>query len=190
MHTVKKSAVQYAKQWAESESGLVDGLASRNLETRQATLARAAGVFRVARNFRLSFDVGRGLPRLSPALTILDDFRTPALRDDSFLTAVNTVRRRFAVAYGRNDLLSAATKFLWLMHQHPVVIYDSRVRDALGAPDGDYALYLDLWNERYAHLAQEIQSATNTLADDPRVPAGAEWFRRRVLDIHLWNLGG
>ncbi len=189
MPTVKQSAVQYAEFWKKSERGFVSGLTSRNQETRRTSLARAAGYFKVARNFKLEFDERRGLPRLAPALEILDDFRATPLTGESFVAAVTSVRRRFAVAYGKNDLLSAATKFLWLMHQHPVVIYDTNVRDALGSPDGDYGLYLQLWDQRYEQHAAEILRATKALARTTDVPADTEWFRRRVLDIHLWNIG-
>jgi hypothetical protein len=190
LHSVAKSAAQYGFFWQRSEQALVTGLESRNRATRLATLQKAAGYFRVARNFPMKFDVARGLARLEPALDILDGFRSPALTPTTFVDAVNTVRREFAIAYGKSDLLSAATKLLWLVHQHPVVIFDGNVKTALGASGSDYDMYLHLWNQRFQELEPEIRQATAALQRQGVGPAGEEWFRRRVLDIHLWYVGG
>lgn len=111
------------------------------------------------------------------------------MKATNVLATVNRLRQELAFAYGKKDLLSAATKLLWLLHRHLVVIYDSQVRAALGAPPGDYATYLTLWNARYAELEPQIRRAVARLSEDSRVPSQAEWFRRRVLDIHLWRQG-
>ncbi len=186
-HTVAQSAAKYAQFWQRSESAFVAGLASRDRTTRLEALQKAAPYFRIARNFATKFDTGRGLARLEPALDILDRFRTSPLTADTFPVAVNTVRREFAMAYGKSDLLSAATKLLWLMHRHPVVIFDGNVWERLGAPGTDYSMFLDLWNRRYGELEPEIRQASAALLKSGIAPAGEEWFRRRVLDIHLWT---
>ena len=186
---MESSARDYARLWKKSERDFVSGLAAPDRASRLRAIVRAAGYFRIARSFRLAFDVGRGVERLGPVLDVIDDYRKPTLTDTALVAVVSAVRHRLAEAYGKNDLLSAATKFLWLAHQHPVVIYDSQVRAALGAPTGDYSAYLELWRARYDEAAPRIQAAVTALRKSADLPSDTEWFHRRVLDIHLWKQG-
>ena len=188
--SIKASAAQYASYWRRSEQGFVKDLAATSRAIRLAALVRAAAYFKVARSFALEYDVKRGLPRVAPVLTILDEYGSLELTRETLVPIVTELRRRLASAYNMSDLLSAATKFLWLQHRHPVVIYDGNVRGALGSPYGDYSAYLERWHERYEELEDEIRIATDALASTPGLPADTEWFRRRVFDIYMWNSGG
>jgi hypothetical protein len=188
--SIKTSAAKYASFWQWSEHAFVRDISASNKTIRLGALVGAAGYFKVARSFALAHDVHRGLPRLAPVLSILDEYRSPELIEDELVPIVTEVRRRLASAYNMNDLLSAATKFLWLVHRHPVVIYDGNVRDSLGAPTGDYSAYLARWYERYSEFEDEIRIETAALAKRLSIPAETEWFRRRVFDIHVWSSGG
>ncbi len=132
---------------------------------RVSALQRAAGYFKVARTMPVAYDVGRGFDRLAPALAILDEAEFRQVETDSLRGAVQSLRRRLARAYGRKDMLSAATKFLWLMHRPVVVILDSQARAALGTPDGDYDSYLDHWYEGFASNVSKVREAFAALAE-------------------------
>jgi hypothetical protein len=127
-------------------------------------------------------------------LDLLSNDRLRSVTHDTVLDAVAFLRKALGAAYGGRDLLSAATKFLWLMHKDAVIIFDSQVRIALSSPPGDYAKYVDLWHRRYLEavprVAQACKSGKVQAVLGPHcADADAEWFRRRVFDIYLWNTG-
>jgi hypothetical protein len=115
---------------------------------------------------------------------------------------VGSLRRQLGALYGGKDLLSAATKFLWLLRGDPVIIFDSQARAALGTPYANYEAFVERWCEEYIHYADAIRKACDSLPRSPdlaadrgacseraRVGVDHEWFRHRVFDIHLWNVG-
>ena len=105
-----------------------------------------------------AYDVGRGQPRFAPVLAILDDVFLRSVTTDRLPSAVDFVRKRLGVAYKR-DLLSPATKFLWLLHRNVAVIFDSQARKALAAPENNYDAYLDRWRNRYRASLPDIEAA-------------------------------
>jgi hypothetical protein len=187
-------ASQYAKYWSDGELLAYEGLRQPGRAERLRALQGAAGYFKVARNFHLTFDVRQGLERLAPVLAILEEYRAPRLTLARLASTVAVLRTRLGAAYGGGDRLSASTKFLWLLHREPVVIFDSRARRALRAPAGDYSAYLELWHSGYSENREAIAAACGALSKQSSAAAldGAqdrEWFRQRVYDIHLWNVG-
>src|SRR2546422_204183 len=117
---LERSATQYAQYWVRSERSFVETLVDGDEDARLAAIQRAAGYFRIARNFPKAFDVGRGLARLAPVRDLL---QAPLLRlvDAQTLTQlVESLRHQLGALYGGKDLLSAATKFLWLLDGDPV----------------------------------------------------------------------
>jgi hypothetical protein len=195
-HSLDRAAREYAGYWTNKEGGFVEALSSTRESERLEALRRAAGYFRVARNMPLAFDVNRGIPRLRPALRLLESAAFRNVAADTLTTAIAGLRRQLRTAYGGRDLLSAASKLLWLWHRSVVIIYDSQARVALGAPDGDYSEYVELWLSAYADHKDGVSRACSTLPRDLRdagqgspAPQDQEWFRRRVFDIHLWRLG-
>ena len=132
-------AKQYARSWSRGERPLFEGLAGADRCGRLEAVQRGAGYFKIARNFRTAFDVDQGLERFAPVLALLEPLRTSALTADTLCATIDKLRIELAADYGGGDRLSAATKLLWLLRRDPVIIYDSRARSALGAPDGDYA---------------------------------------------------
>jgi len=140
---------------------------------------------------------------MAPALGILEALRSKRVSEASLGQVVQSLRHQIGAAYGGRDLLSAATKFLWLLHRDTAVIYDSRVRKALGSPYADYDAYLGRWRAGYARCEGAIRSACTSLPSktvslscgnavsegEIEDIAAQEWFRRRVFDIHLWRRG-
>ena len=188
-------ARQFAAQWNTRESHMHANLASGSRELALLAIQKGAGHFRVARNFPTRFDVGRQVPRLAPALDAIEAFRASVLTIERLPQAVKLLRAQLGDAYGGGDRLSAATKFLWLLHRSPVVIFDSQARLALNAPNGDYEEYLRLWFGAYDTHEAGIAAACEMLAQrrattaEQALDIRTEWFRQRVHDIYLWNVG-
>ena len=184
---ITDAAKRYAKVWMDLEKPLARDLGAADRATRLDALQRCAGHFRIARNFGTSFDIGRGIPRLDPVLSIIDPLRAP-LRADQLFDVVELTSQRLAGAYGKRGLLSAATKLLWLIHKDPVIIYDSQVRAALRVPSGDYRCYVSRWHSLYSRHASGVRTATSLMRGSG-APFDREWFRRRVFDMYLWAKG-
>jgi hypothetical protein len=193
-----ESVGEYFDYWTQSERGYVEALSSSDEAVRLATLQGAAGYFRVARNFPTSHDVGRGLPRLKPALDVLHQLSASDVNEANLSRIVTHLRGELGRLYGGADLLSAATKFLWLRSRDVVIIFDGQARAALKAPYGAYDAYLQRWFRGYQRNAAEIAEACSqfvaSLSEaapvaDRRDIELPEWFRRRVYDIYLWNAG-
>jgi hypothetical protein len=136
-------------------------------------------------------------------LSILGEQPFQRVTSNNLTEVVGSLRRRIGERYGNRDLLSAATKLLWLFHRESVVIFDSQARVALGATHRDYDAYLGRWRDEFARTEPAIRKACRALpgrrsamsltdevsADHVREVSRQEWFRMRVLDIHLWNRG-
>jgi hypothetical protein len=147
----------------------------------------------------VAYDVGVGLPRLKPVLDTLDRVQPESVTDATLHSIVNELRRELGRAYGGRDLLSAATKFLWLRHRDVVLIYDSQARLALNTPSGDYGNYLRRWRSEYSLSKPRVIDACERLLQARQLGvlvraevngyAASEWFRRRVFDVYLWEKG-
>ena len=194
-----EGARYYAKVWALKERRFVDGLASTDPAIRGQAICDAGGYFRISRSLRTAYDVDVGIPRLKPVLGALDRVPRASVTDATLADVVNELRHEIGRPYGNVDVLSAATKFLWLRHRDVVVIHDSQARLALGAPVGDYAGYLDRWRAEYSRLTSMVSDACERLqtarklgegvASEARTHGNSEWFKRRVFDIYLWKKG-
>ena len=111
-------------------------------------------------------------------------------------------------AYGKG-FESAISKALWMMKQHPVVIYDANAWYGLEAVslkprDYSYRAYYDSWFRFFERWDTRValDDAVKYLTTLPRtqeliskgtIDAGAidsPWFRNRITDVRLWFLGG
>lgn len=137
---------------------------------------------------------------------------------DTAMTKQNTpaiIERSLAdmqLIYGRG-FLSAITKALWMMKQHPVVIYDSNARGGLRklrpAPEyKDYRSYFDAWFRFFEEPDTQtgLDDGLSWLPESPAAKvlvqsgkadsreiqrlAESELFRNRVMDIRLFYAGG
>ena len=196
-------SLQFADFWFTTNRDLVAGLSSESRSIRLETLRRAAIHFGVARTLPRAYDEGRGKPRLSPALTVLDRNTRRAIRPQDAKEVVRRTRDQLGAAYGGRAPLSVATKFLWLRNQNVFVIYDSQARTALGTRNGDYDAYLDRWHEGYFRLRDDLRRVSSALPrhrrylscgqavseQDIHDAVCEEWFWKRVYDIYLWRRG-
>jgi hypothetical protein len=199
----ERCAVEGAMSWFAAEGPIIEDLGSKDRSRRLVALCRAAAIFRVARTMPTAHDVGQGRPRLSPVLDVLDDARFRRVAADDLVATVRVLRQRLAAAYHRADLLSPATKFLWLLHRDVAIIYDEQARAALGTPRADYDTYVDRWRDRYDATVNKVRRAclssrtagilTRSLVSVPpsrvRALVREPWFHMRVFDIRLWHGG-
>lgn len=184
-------ALEYARYWRTREHAFVSGMMHDDVDTRLHAARNAAGYFRIARNFPTSFDIGHGLRRFEPLVQVFEDARSSAVTKETLVDAVESLQCKLGAPYGGRKLLSAATKFLWLLHREAVVIFDSQAQKALGAPGTNYSRYLELWHKGYEADRDSIASACSMLpaSEADRTTASSGWFIRRVYDIYLWRAG-
>jgi hypothetical protein len=200
LDNVKFFACAYLNDWWQYDSTFVNGLRTTNdAEVRRYWLVEAASYYQVGRN--LAEEHERGL-RLSEALAALDKIVGPII-DDEVNTKVDALVTLLKATY-KNTLTSAASKFLWLIHQSPVVIYDSRARTCLVSltgreiPEHDYVDYRQKWRDQFDLRQKEIASACADLLglsgfapsqsdeEDLESVASSAWFHERVFDKFLW----
>lgn len=199
MENFKFFALQYLNDWCRYDSRFVDGLSrSRGRDDRLLCMQEAAKYYKIARNFKT-------LPneqRLDNALQALDAMGD-SIADENVDAIVCELADTFRSVYG-NYNLSAASKFLWLRHRAPVVIYDSRVIQYLNKGcesrlGPDYAKYRTEWLSQFAKREACIRSACTELVrvkefslahaksdEDFTSLIGNSWFHLRVFDTFLW----
>ena len=116
------------------------------------------------------------------------------------------IERQLSEKYGKRNILSATTKFLWIKFRKPIIIYDSRARKALSLNtlDNDYYNYNDYyekWKNEFEINKESIVEVCSKLTDVAMYAtkpdknyiekiSKEEWFYERVFDIYLWNKGG
>lgn len=193
-------ALRYLLQWQRKEAILHASM--KKVEPELPDIRRALRYFQVARNFKgLKQDERAELVRGA----ILDVRANNNLSPEQ---KVATLAQLFKEADFQHNI-SAASKLLWLSSRSPFVIYDSRAHDALENEFGyktekkDYEAYCLSWRKAYKVHKLAILDAVNRLPSvrtflPGSTPADAQlltlvnktWFRERVFDIYLWELGG
>jgi len=96
-------------------------------------------------------------------LSSVNNILTPVNVDN----AVTTLASRLGSIYKRENkpqnLVSAASKFLWLRRRSPVVIYDGRAETCLKAmkakPGATYASYRSAWRAEFPKYEMRIRLA-------------------------------
>jgi len=193
--------LHYLEQWFCHEESFHVVLNGVDWEAKLAALKKAAYFFGVARNLPTQFDIEIGLSRFEPVLNVLERRDHRFIDNASFINLVTKVRSSISDRYGGRDTLSLSTKFLWLIYRDPFIIYDSRVRNALGVEEGRYDQFVDQWSSQYRLLEPEIQRKCSVLPnfrnyircgpsvsqEQVRMVCSETWFCRRVFDIYLWH---
>jgi len=197
--TLKIATHQFIKQFREDEYAFCSGLKKNaNDQTKLLTLNKALAKFKVARNFRLYYDVSKGLPRFQPIIDILD-MLDPTL-DNAEL--VLQLENEMSNAYGGTKMLSAATKLAWLKKStmsslSTVVIYDSYVTRALQSMGllplkHTYLQYLAAWHEAFnAHISLIIDVIESQMLSNPEDMdmLSMKNLDMRIFDIYLYTVG-
>ena len=193
-------ALRYLLQWQGKEAAMHISVKKALPDLNK--LREALRHFQVARNFR-------GLEQDKKAESVRDALLE--VRANGALSAEDKVES-LAEAFrdkGFQCNRSASSKLLWLSLRKPFIIYDSRSVKALqkmellGAKETGYEAFCASWRGAYKSDREAILKAVNELPKVRSFLPGATppdirllalvnkpWFRERVFDIHLWELGG
>lgn len=192
-------ALRFLLQWQRKEKSLYMQMRLANPEL--SNLRKALRYFQVARNFK-------GIKDDSRAEVVRDMLlETRARSDLSTEEQVVILASSFKEADFQYNI-SAVSKLLWLSSKKPI-IYDSRAFRALKEEYGhmgnrqDYQAYCASWRRAYKEAETAVLNAVNELpkvrvflpgdtpADDQLLTlVRKKWFRERVFDLYLWELGG
>ena len=211
------------RQWVLSERTLSQALANPRqneaTDTKHDQLREALSYFRIARNFRgISKKTHRTKKYTKQArevatsvLHALGEMSKPTVA--TVAESVKTLANQWHDGKKINqDNISAASKLLWLRFGDPVIIFDKRNRQAVGAHLDwldtrikkshlhDYTQYCEAWGLCFAHYEASINSAIAWLKRLPenarpvriheseyQATINTRWFPQRVLDIFLWE---
>jgi hypothetical protein len=193
-------ALRFLLQWLGSEQSLYRAIASSPTDE---DIRKALAYFQVSRNFK-------GLSKEPAKVTLIRDalLNTRSNRILSADMKVEELARALQLRFEQFNL-SAASKLLWLSFREPYVIYDKRAVEALSQKfkhkfsHRSYSQYAGAWRSQYADLESAIGTAVKELpkgrmfmpacrlTDEELLRlAGEAWFKERVFDIFLWEVGG
>jgi hypothetical protein len=199
-------ALTYLSDWWQYDEQFVSGL--RRHGNRREVLVRAATYYQVIRSFSKKHD---GSQRLDKALTELDavlaNIRsgvTPANVNKIVTDLASRLGSKYPKASKSQNLVSAASKFLWICRRTTVVIYDDRAKTCLirmnATPGTTYKSYWDAWQLEFKKYQKRIQSdclalgsgSVKNFAPSSLAKKGLKsvvrkrWFHERVFDKFLW----
>jgi hypothetical protein len=196
-------SLHYLNQWLSTEKTLHLALQGNNRAEKLKALRKASVFFGVARNLPTRYEDERQAERLEPVLTILEKPEYNVVTEETLVQVVYAVRNEISRQYGNREVLSLTTKFLWLKHCDPLIIYDSNVRAALEVKEPDYKSFVAEWCLQYRKMQSAIKEACLKLPEMRRYVACGDavseqdiielskqsWFHRRVFDIFQWYRG-
>jgi hypothetical protein len=193
-------AMRFLRQWEQSEKELFDAVSNNPTGD---SISDALKYFKVSRNFK---DISKN-PSLK--ISIKDDLIS-VLNDKSESGTVNKVNAltKKTQSLVKKANLSASTKLFWLSCRAPYIIYDSRAVRTLTKKAGhkgianNYGKYVKAWRTEYDELSDQIEEAIEDLPNarlympktkftdrQLRSFSKKEWFKERVFDVFLWELG-
>ena len=213
---MRHSALAYVNQWFVTDRRFMSELRTKQSGLIDSTvLGELAAKYMVARGFKKPTQVDGATTepldrRWIEAAAQLDRVLTAAPLSD---VEVHLLAERLAKVAPRertpaNELLSAATKFLWFSGCQDIRILDARAVDALirlGASRSlgkRYDSYAAAWQEQFNAHREELRAAIDGLArqldwtlipsafhDETVMVLRSSWFADRVFDKYLWTIG-
>lgn len=198
MDNFKYFALMYLNDWHFWDSPLSERIFSSNEEDSLNAFHSAAKYYKVTRNF----PIDESETRLQGALDLVKS-DSSKLVENNVCEIVNNLALEFERRYGKNAV-SAASKFLWLRHKSPVVIFDSRAkkwldRNGYKVPANNYEGYRGQWLTAFSDNSKKIKEACAALtavrdfsmafessAEEVVSVTTSIWFQERVFDKYLW----
>lgn len=198
MENFKYFALMYLNDWHFWDSPLSERIFSSNEEDSLSAFHSAAKYYKVTRNF----PIDESEARLQGALDLVKS-DSNKLVENNVCEIVNNLALEFERRYGKNAV-SAASKFLWLRHKSPVVIFDSRAkkwlsRNGYKVPSNNYEGYREQWLSAFSDNSKKIKEACAALtivrdfsmafessAKEVESVTTSIWFQERVFDKYLW----
>lgn len=112
MVTLEYCSLRYFQQWKRGDERFFQALNRENAhEEKFRAVSEATRFYGVARNLQRQFDVGRGVRRFEPIVSILDKCRRDTVCRNR-LQGVSLVSRQISSEYGDLGVLSLTTKLL------------------------------------------------------------------------------
>jgi hypothetical protein len=196
MPSFEYCAFNFWNQWQGYELPLYCAISATPTEQ---DVRKALNYFQVARTFK-------GLGKDGNAVYILDCLIQ--VRADSALSTPAAKVEKLADELSKKFSVntSAASKLLWLSFRDPYLIYDTRAVNGLRRHfrekfDG-YLQYSDAWRKAYklheAEIAKSIEKLPKARIFMRTAPppdqeifhtARETWFKERVFDTFLWEIG-
>lgn len=190
-------ALRFWEQWQRKEERLYQVL--RTAPTEQ-DIREALNHFQVARTFKELRGEGRTAYIRDCLIRVRDDSTLPQPHEK-----VERLVDELSKNFGSSNI-SAASKLLWLSFRSPYVIYDRRaaetLREQFGARFQGYQQYAAAWRTAYKENERAIGKAVEELpkarlfmrSEPPQdldiVSVAKEaWFKERVFDLYLWEIG-
>jgi hypothetical protein len=174
-------------------------------EQAREQLIEVARIYGIARNFRLELEGDNA--RLSPVWEALKEINEPTSDEDA-KECVNKLVELLKQTY-KSELLSAASKFLWMRFGRPFIIYDSLTSKWIDHIDHieclstrPYDNFYDAWRKKFEENQKKIIAACEELLNANVTkflcPTEAEekefeeaikspWFAERVFDFAIVN---
>ncbi len=207
MPTFEYCALEYLNLWTSYDKRFVENFTGGKQKMLEI-IPEVATVYRVHRNFPLRYDVLNNRERYEPIVDKLAAINIAKIDENNFIKTVIQTRQNIGQEYGGLGVLSATTKFLWMLVRDPIIIYDNNAMTALGrhnypVDEGNYGQYVQQWQQLYAEKEEEVNEAcqglhgvrlyarhANEIDEQYIQQISAEtWFRKRVFDMYLWIVG-
>jgi hypothetical protein len=206
LENFKFFALQYLNDWYEKDRGFIAELSSITKEVRLRNLHDAAQYYGVKRNFG-----GVKQKGLDAAFALLENAaQIVTLQSQSVIAVVSQLAKDFEKEYPKQngkEKVSAASKFLWLRCQSPVVIRDTNAFACLQAAScgtltgSNYGAYWSEWRRQFSKRKALIRSACAQLVgvrefslakdisdQELALLVASRRFQERVFDkFLLWN---
>lgn len=195
-------SLRYLDQWVDKDRHYFYGLQDSDSVVQLKALKSGATFYKIARNLKTPELVESGsVYRYKQVLDVLNEVDREEIIHDPH-TAINKVNKKISVAYGKKNLLSATTKFLWMKFRSPVYIYDSLSLAALEVPKNDIEAFRSKWVQSFEDQKDEIRDVCMNLKEVYQYSSAKElgksavselsssdWFLERVHDLYLIDLG-
>jgi len=193
-------AARFLNQWESKERPLWEALSRDPNQVDQVDVRKALHSFQVARSFA-------GLEKKADSIVRALCEASEGLEEQNVVERVENLAARFREDFGSRNL-SAASKLLWLRCRSPVLIFDSRARDALRQfghkkVQQSYCAFCLAWRDEFNRRQAAIENAIQELGrykaftsawlksqDKFHDEITARWFTERTFDIFLWVCGG
>ncbi|MDA7910042.1 hypothetical protein N9B44_00065 [bacterium] len=200
--SLEHCSLHYLNQWIRHDSQCCQAFKFGTTTEKLSALSHAVSFYGISRNLPLRSDTNKGLPRFKPLLNALEQVKPQDFKSNP-VAGIRKFESAIQKHYGSASKASLATKVLWLRLKRPIIIYDAQVRIAIGTRPGDLDSFYARWRESFETKNAEISqvcerlekmgdySVDHKLATPKyiRKVASTKWFRERVFDIYLWNLG-
>jgi len=205
--TFDHCALRYLEQWFTKDERFCRVIGDQSLPRaeRVAALKEAMTFYKIARCLRTRREPKDIEERYGPLLDKLDAIDSAKYRRDP-VKSISDFHAIVQSHYEKNHgVLSMVSKLLWLKLKSPFIIYDGNAKRALGHKRKDIAVFNDMWKAAYdtkainaackklpaveSYVARNNHKPVSVTATNIKAVINKPWFKERVFDIYLWNMG-